>query len=278
VYYSGAGGRSLGQVTGIVDRFVNRIKADDAVLVPDSNLVYIGIVQHEYSFHADLLREDEGYPHWIKVRWLFDKKPVTRSQLPAVLHNALKGRQTVYGIPIDTVLSLVQDPDKYLSFDSSTDYEYKSNYVEQLSTGVAPGINSPAFEKAVLKVLQLYYPTLRLLATTNAPVGADTDLIAELPGAVVVRIQVKCFQDAGGLLPVWVVRQLRDSMEAGQSGIVVTTNRVGKDALGLADADSEKPIGFIDVSEFAQLVFDNQASFTDEDLWSLGLKRSISGR
>jgi len=278
VYYSEASNRTIGQVTGIVDRFVNQIKKDDLILVPDGDLIYLGKVSQEYHFRSNLQVEDGGYPHWIEVNWMFDKKPVARTELPAVLYDSLKGRQTVYGIPPQVVQPIIENPESYIAFDATIDDEYKNAYIERLSEGAVPGINSPAFEKAVLKVLRLYFPTLRQLATTNAPVGADTDLIAELPGSVVVRIQVKCFQDKSGALQSWVVTQLRDSMESGQNGIIVTTNRVGKDAREEAEKDVGKPVDFIYVAEFAQLVFENQSRLTDRDLWTLGLKRSISGR
>ncbi|SYZ72202.1 hypothetical protein TRIP_C20317 [Candidatus Zixiibacteriota bacterium] len=277
-YYTGASSGTLGQVTGIVNRFVNQIQEGDTIIVPDGNFIYLGTTTCTYEFRPELQADDQGYPHWVRVDWLFDKRPVVRAELPAILFDSLKGRQTVYGIPSEAIEPVIKSPDSYIAFDASVEFEYKRTYIERLSKGTVPGINSPAFEKAVMRVLRLYFPSLRQLATTNAPVGADTDLIAELPGSVVVRIQVKCFQDKSGLLKPWVVTQLRDSMESGENGIIVTTNRIGQDAREEAERDSERPIDFIDVAEFAQLVFDNQVSLTDQDLWALGLKRSIIGR
>lgn len=277
-YYSGSSSRTLGQVTGIIDRFVNKIKVGDKILVPDGNFIYLGTATRSYEFRQELESDCEGYPHWIGVDWLFDKRPVARAEVPAILFDSLKGRQTVYGIPIEFVEPLIESPDRFIAFDAAVEFEYKNIYIERLSQGLVPGINSPAFEKAVLKVLSFYFPFLHQLPTTNAPVGADTDLITQLPGSVVIRIQVKCFQDKDGPLKPWVVTQLRDSMEPGENGIIVTTNRIGQEAREVADRDSEKPINFIDVTDFVQLVFENQENLTDQELWALGLKRSITGR
>jgi len=47
---SGAASRVVGQVTGIVDRFVNQIKVSDYVVIPDGTGVYFGKVVTEYEF------------------------------------------------------------------------------------------------------------------------------------------------------------------------------------------------------------------------------------
>ncbi len=275
-YYASASAQSLGQVVGIVDRFVNQIQMGDAVVVPDGDKVYFGRVASPYSFHPDLQGADQGYPHWIGVNYVFDGRPLLRLELPAVLFDALKGRQTVFGLPADAVAAVVEHPERYCPIDV-LDEQVKASYGERLSQGVVPGINSPRFEEAVRKVLSFYFPELRRLPTTNAPVG-DTDLRADLPGGIVVRVQVKCYQDAWGPLTETAVQQLRDSMELGEHGIIVTTNRVSPEAAKVADMDPAKPIGIIDGAEFAQLVFDKLERLADPDLWALGLRRGVANR
>lgn len=277
-YYVEASEQSLGQATGIVDRFINQVKTGDAIIVPDGSVVYFGEVSAPYSWHPDLADEENGYPHWLGVTYCFDKRPLARGELPATLYDALKGRQTVFSVPCGCVEEVLQKPGDYLAFDQFTDQDALPEYIERLSQGLVPGINSTRFEDAVQKVLSLYFPGLRRLATTNAPVGADTDLATTLPGQLNIRIQVKCFQDKAGPLDSWVVTQLRDSMELGDHGIIVTTNRVSDAACIAARAESEKPVGIIDGTEFAQLVFENIDRLTEEVLWSLGLRRSTNLR
>ena len=269
--------RQLAQTAGIVDRFVNQIKPGHAVAVPDGDKVYFGIVSSGYSFKPDLATEEAGYPHWVGVEYQFGGQPVLRSELPAILFDALKGRQTVFSLPADAVWEVIEHPDSYVSVPTD-DPNVKADYIKSLSAGSVPGINSPRFEEAVLKVLSLYFPGLSRLPTTNAPAGADTDLRTSLPAGIVIRVQVKCYRDDRGEMRENAVRQLRDSMDVGEHGIIVTTNRAGDAAQRLAASDSVKPIGIIDGREFAQLVFDNLDRLDDEDLWTLGLRRALAAR
>ncbi len=207
----------------------------------------------------------------------FCGRPILRSQLPAVLYDSLKSRLAVFRLPVDAVWDVINDPTRFAPVDPG-DTEVKAGYASRLSAGKVPGINSPGFEKAVLKILSFYFPGLVRLATTDAPAGADTDLRTSLPGGIIVRVQVKCYQDDRGALGEDAIRQLRDSMELGEHGIIVTTNRASESAQKLAASDSVKPIGIIDGPEFAELIFDNLDRLNDEDTWALGLRRALGLR
>ncbi len=271
--------RHVGQVTGIIDRFVNQIQIGDAIVIPDGNNVYFGIVTGGYVYKPELATLDEGYPHWIGVEYLFDGKAILRSQLPAIVFDALKGRQSVFGLPPEVIWEVIDNPDRFTPVLADTeDQKTKEEYTKKLSDGEVVGINSPRFEEIVRKVLSIYFPGLQRLSTRNAPKGADTDLKTSLPGNIVIRVQVKCYQNKHGELTEDVVHQLRDSMEDGEHGIIVTTNKVSNEARKLAESDSSKPIGIIDGAEFAQLVFDNIDKLDDEDLWALGLRRRLTLR
>jgi len=269
--------RRLGQATGSVDRFVNQIKVGDAVAVPDGDKIYFGVVSSEYSFKQHLASGEGGYPHWIGVDYHFGGQPILRSELPAVLFDSLKGRQCVFGLPADAVWDVINHPNRFVAVDTG-DPRVKAEYIKNLSAGKVPGINSPRFEKAVRKVLSFYFPELRPLPTTNAPVGADTDLITDLPGGIVIRVQVKCYRDEWGELREDPVHQLRNSMEIGEHGLIVTTNRASEAAQKLAASDPLKPMGIIDGPEFAQLLFDNLDKLDAEDMWTLGLRRALAVR
>jgi hypothetical protein len=97
-----------------------------------------------------------------------------------------------------------------------------------------------------------------------------------LPGDLVVRIQVKCKHLKGGPpLGKDAVIQLRNSMDPGEFGIVVTTNDFSDDARQFAEADTEKPVGLIDGQAFAELLFQNLDSLTGEELWQLGIRHRL---
>lgn len=276
-YYESASAMSLGQATGIVHRFV-RIKAGDGVAIPDGDRVYFGVVTAGYEFKLEFQPDALGYPHQIGVQYAFGGQALMRQDLPARLFDALKGRQTVFELPSDAVWDVLRNPKRYMPVDPGVTQEAKERYVADLAAGAIPGINSPRFELAVQKVLGFYFPELRRLSTTDSPPGADTDLKTDLPGGIVIRIQVKCFQENAGPLGPTAVAQLRNSMEPGEHGILVTTNSVEPQAVALADSEPSKPIGIISGREFAELVFENLARLTDADLWTLGLRRQLTVR
>ncbi len=269
-------GRSLSQVAGIISRFVNEIKEGDAIVVPAGKDIYFGVVTKEYFFKEHLVKD--GYPHWIGVEYMFDGKPIPRSQLPQVIYDPLKCLQTVFALPGVDVWEVINNPKRFQPINVNNkvredEQQVLNDYIKRLSTGRMPGINPTQFEEVVRKVLELYFPGLERLSTRNSPKGADTDLKAELPGNVTVRVQVKCYRDDWGKpLGEDAVKQLRGSMRPGDNGIIVTTGKASEEAKKLADSDPEKPIAIIEGPDFAQLVFDNIEKLSDQDLWELGLR------
>ena len=161
------------------------------------------------------------------------------------MSNTLKGRLSVFSIyNVGDVETTVDRSDL---FKPGADTDLKPRYLHKLQDGSLRGVNPYTFEEAVRKLLSLYYPSLDRQSTRNSSSG-DTDLKADLPGDVVVRIQVKNFYPSMGHLGEDAVRQLADSMEPGDIGIVVTSGVVGNDAKDLASKYAEKGlyISFID--------------------------------
>lgn len=273
--YPGENQYAVGQRVGLIDRFVN-IQKGDIIAVPYGQKVYFGTVKSEYSFHEELTGDDEGYPHWVGVDYAFDGHAILRNQLSAKLHTAAKGWLSVFGLPLEDAQDVIDNPDRYLPSASSVtdDQKLLEEYVLKLKAGRVPGINENRFEDAVQTLLSCYFPGIVRLGKQNAPPGADTDLLASLPGNVVVRVQVKCYREQLGKLGVDAVTQLRESMNAGDNGIIVTTNEASTEAVKRAERSNEMPITIIDVNEFAEMVFANIDSFDKEDLHRLGLARS----
>jgi len=123
-------------------------------------------------------------------------------------------------------------------------------------------------------MLDNYFPGIQRLATTNSKEG-DTDLLAELPGKVIVRVQVKHFYPELGELKEWVVDQLANSMAPGDNGIIVTSGTVSEEAIRKAEALPDKRISFIDGAEFVRLLFDSITEMSEETLTVFGLSHSI---
>lgn len=266
--------RTIGAATGCLFRFVVEILKEDFIVVPDGDNVYFGVVESDYRYEPALATDQEGYPHQRKVRWLQGGRPLPRKALTGRMSNTLKGQLTVFSIynvhDVETTIDR-SDP-----FKPEADTDLKPHYLHKLQDGSLRGVNPSTFEEAVKKLLSLYYPSLERQSTRNSPIG-DTDLRADLPGEVVVRIQVKNFYPSMGHLGEDAVRQLADSMEPGDIGIVVTSGVVGSEAKDLASKYAEKGlyISFIDGQQFVDLLFENIASIDEESLGIFGLRRKL---
>lgn len=265
--------RALGQTAGIIFRFLRGMEQDHYVVVPYWDNVYFGCVNSSYNYRPERDNEEEGYPHQRNVTWLHEKRALPRNLLQGRLYS-IKGRQTVFEIYYDDVHETVEKP--YL-FTSQSNFDLKNNYLTRLQRGLLRNLNPHTFEDAVRELLSKYYPNLRRLSTSSSPRG-DTDLMSELPGDVVVRIQVKNFYTDRGDLGAWVVQQLAESMEPGDNGIIVTSGDVGQDALSKAKELREterKKIHFIDGKEFVEILFENIGDIRDETLAIFGLVRKL---
>lgn len=79
---------------GNVNIFVKDMSIGDIVVVPSTNKkdIYFGEITSEYIYDksVDLIDEGLGYPHQREVKWLFDKTPLLRSDLPNELRSSLR--------------------------------------------------------------------------------------------------------------------------------------------------------------------------------------------
>ncbi len=273
--YKYTSNQSLGQNAGVIFRFVNDVKRDDYVLMPDGPIVYIGkVLKDNYKYNNENDNNVEGYPHQREVEWLVDKRAIYRKLLTGRVFDSLKGQQTLFKTYFDDI-DLIITEKKHL-FTIQTYQDLKNEYLNKLQHGKLSGVNSSSFEDGVRIVLDKYYPGLVRLSTTNSDVG-DTDLKTTLPGSIVIRIQVKHFYPKNGQLDDWVVEQLANSMDENDIGIIVTTGTISEKSYKKAKEYLNKftPIYFIDGNEFVEIVFNNLDSFTEEDLNLLGLQKGI---
>ena len=273
-HYPGSA-KTIGAATGCLFRFVVEILKEDFVVVPDGSNVYFGVVESGYLYEPAVATDLEGYPHQRKVRWLRGGRPLPRKVLPGRMANALKAKLAVFSIyNVDDVETTANRSDL---FKPGEDTELRSSYLCKLQDGSLIGVNPNTFEEAVRKLLSLYYPSLERQSTRNSSTG-DTDLRANLPGDVVVRIQVKNFYPSMGPLGEDAVRQLAESMEPGDIGIVVTSGDVGSEAKDLARKYEEKGlyISFIDGQQFVDLLFENIDSIDEQSLDVFGLTRKLT--
>ncbi|MDD0820049.1 hypothetical protein BUE63_24025 [Bacillus sp. MB353a] len=86
---------------GNVNLFVKKMRVGDFILVPDDNKkdVYIGVIESEYYHDSKVDKPNEGfYPHQRKVKWLFNKNPLLRSELPDDIRGSLRYPGTIANI------------------------------------------------------------------------------------------------------------------------------------------------------------------------------------
>lgn len=261
----GYGPYTLGQEASQVDWFVNDMEVGDWVLVPDGNHIFFGKITGTYSHKPELV--DEDYANQRKVEWKYDKKAIERSKLPEKLYSQLKNQRTVFEVDADAVNETLDT--RGTEFTEGPLVDVQETYLEKLQTGTLDRVNSNTFEDVVATVLGAHYPGLSRQATHSDDQG-DTDLQADLPGGVTVRVQVKYYRPEKGELGPDAVNQLAASMSAGDNGIIVTAGDISDDARNAA-ADRDEKIEFIDGTDFVQLVFENLDEFQVGELYDLGL-------
>lgn len=267
--YGYSSGRSVGQATGIVHRFRFGMTEGDHVVVPVGDQVFIGQITSSYRYDPSKSSDEEGYPHQRKVRWFFDKRAIPRRQLVGRMHDALKGRQSVFRIDVTDVEQLLDKPN---FFTEPSHANILPEYRERFRTGQIQSLNSSSFEDAIADLYSRHFPGLRRQSTTASEKG-DTDLKAELPGGVVVRIQLKHFYADRGPVGPEAVQQLADSMKPGENGIVLTSGEISEAARAAAATWTDRSIGFIDGVEIVDYLFEVLDDLPDATLAKFGLTR-----
>ncbi|MDR3135572.1 MAG: hypothetical protein LBU69_05710 [Deltaproteobacteria bacterium] len=91
----------LAVAAGVLDRFVNKISEGDIILVPNGEDVYLAQVKGPYEYHSELSENapGAGYPHWHKVRYLNNSRPICQiRELPLGVRRSIDCRLTVFSI------------------------------------------------------------------------------------------------------------------------------------------------------------------------------------
>jgi hypothetical protein len=237
--------------------------------------VYIGKVVSDYKYDPTVDSDEEGYPHQRWVEWLYNKKAIPRNMLTGRVYDSLKGRSTLFSTYYEDIDEIVKTKSHF--FTQQTDMELKQEYLKKLQSGRLAGMNSNLLEDAICMLFRNYFPGLRRLATTSSLEG-DTDLYAQLPGNVNIRIQAKHFYIEHGSIKPGVVEQLAKSMEVGDHGIIITTGKIGEAAIKRAEeyiAVENKMISFIDGEEFTDILFQNLDNIPSESLAVFGLAKHV---
>ncbi|WP_300359178.1 restriction endonuclease, partial [Fusobacterium sp.] len=225
----------------------------------------------------ELDNNQEGFAHQRRVKWLFNKKSINKKLMTSRLYDSFKGQSTLFTTWYEDVDELVKEKDFLFIGNEfkNRHLDLKEKYSKKLNEGKIKGLNSNKIEDISQKLLNEFFPGIERLGTNNTKGSGDTDLKATLLGGIVVRVQIKNYYEKNGQIEEWVVKQLADSMDMNDNGIILTTTTISEEAKELAKKYSleGKKISFIDRDDFVNLIFENIDIFSDEDLINLGLKR-----
>lgn len=99
----------IGIAAGTINKFVNDIRVDDILVVPNDNDIYFCKVTSSYYYDITKSSQTEGYPHQRKVKWL--KGPVRREDIPESVRESLRAPRTLADLShhIDEILSYIEE-------------------------------------------------------------------------------------------------------------------------------------------------------------------------
>lgn len=77
-----------GTATSTINRFVNEMRINDIVVIPDGDKIYFCSITSDYFFDPTKSGQTEGYPHQRKAKLL--KGPKSRENIPLALRQSLR--------------------------------------------------------------------------------------------------------------------------------------------------------------------------------------------
>lgn len=89
-------GKDANLKVGLINHFVNNMNKGDWCLVPDSeNIENIYIAEIVGDYHYEKENKKDGYPHQRKIKWLNNREPLNRYELPEEIQTSLRTQLTV---------------------------------------------------------------------------------------------------------------------------------------------------------------------------------------
>ena len=269
--------RKAGASAGNLWRFIREMKEGDFVVVPDGSEFYVAKVTDEARYEPE--RVDEDTAHRRSVKWLNDRKPISRGTARARLQSRMKARQTCVEatdlIPeIKDALEAAQSEGE-ASFDSDLRQKLVQDTLEELRTG---RLDSYDFEELVKAVLQSLGGENATIIPRSKDQGADVTALFTVADtfSFTVAAQAKHYNERykkDPEVPPSDIEQLRDGMDAEGAtlGWLVTSGTFSEEAQERRD-EIEKESGYeiqlVDGEQFAALIVDGglrAASLTGDE-------------
>lgn len=82
----------VGNMTSVIDMFVNKIQPGDLILLPDGDTYHIGQITGGYKYQPNQIEKLKYFPHMHPVKWL---KDIAKEKTPKEIRTQLKNRRTV---------------------------------------------------------------------------------------------------------------------------------------------------------------------------------------
>jgi predicted Mrr-cat superfamily restriction endonuclease len=256
--------RSAAAFARFLWEFLKEMKPGDYVVVPSGGQFYVAEVVGDPYY-------DESHPvaaYRRPVRWLNDKKPISRELASRALQSRMKARGTL----MDTS-DLVKHIEKVLEDAKRGE---TPNLAEELCARMAEAVrqeltqgrmNPDRFETLVERMARAMGAVEAKWVPRRSDQGADViarfQLMGRLP--VTVGIQAKFYQP-GKPMGKDAVDQLADALRAGVAdmGLVITTGDVSEEAYQAAEEYLNREnlqISILDGRELAELI-------VEKGLWS----------
>jgi restriction system protein len=105
-----------------VNILVREMKPSDIVVVPYESKIYFAEVTSEYKYVVELDEDKKGsgFPHQREVKWAFNKKPISRNDLPSALRDSLQYPGAVASLTkhLDIVLDIINESEKHVQLNN----------------------------------------------------------------------------------------------------------------------------------------------------------------
>ena len=254
--------RKAGSAAGHMWRFIRDMTAGDLVVVPYGTSFYVAEVVGSATYDAKKKADDTAYRR--AVKWLNDKKPLSRQ----IARAALLSRMKVQGTTADAT-DLVEEIRECLvvaarSAVPTFQRDLKARLIREVLDEMRSGrIESFGFERLLQSVLLGLGALECRIVPRKEDKGADLVASFRVAGAIQVNVavQAKHWQPTP---PVDgnVVKQLITGIEAEEAdlGMVVTSGSISEDAARVAQEYFDETgvrIELVDGEQLAKLIVEN---------------------
>ncbi len=149
-------GLALGKAYATIDIFLNQMKADDLLLMPNGDDIHLGKVTGDYYLDSSVDDNESGYPHQRKAEWL---KCLSRKELSKELCSSLKVPRTVANLThhFAEIDNLIHDRENIIPATDSVDVSYPLRPDYNVSFSIPSDITANEAQRLSAYFASLYF-------------------------------------------------------------------------------------------------------------------------